>query len=251
MSNLQIADWLKEIGDELLISSTPTNLILEPVKTLKKSKKVILAAPQNNQVANTQALLQQVNSLAELKVKLENFEGCELKKTAHKTVFGDGNPESKIMVIGEAPGADEDREGIPFVGASGKLLDQMFSAIGLTRANYFITNIIPWRPPGNREPTMDERLTCMPFVERMIELIDPQVIIMVGGVSAKSLLGVTTGVTNLRGNWHTYKTAHSEKDYQAYAIYHPSYLLRSPGQKRTAWKDFLHLKQKIKSLNLA
>jgi uracil-DNA glycosylase family 4 len=176
---------------------------------------------------------------------MEDFDGCELKKVANKMVFGDGNPESKIMVIGEAPGADEDREGIPFVGASGKLLDQMLSSIGLTRTNYYITNIIPWRPPGNRDPTPEEREICMPFVERRIELIQPKVIVMVGGVAAKSLLGVATGITGMRGQWHTYKTPVMNTTVDAFAIYHPSYLLRSPGQKRVVWKDLLLLKQKL------
>lgn len=253
MSNVDTANWLKEIGDTLLIASVPSDLITDPVKTVKR--KVTnpikpVTAEKNNVALLARELAQRAASLAELKQVLESFDGCDLKKTANKTVFGDGNPESKIMVIGEAPGADEDREGLPFVGASGKLLDQMFSSIGLTRANYFITNIIPWRPPGNRDPTIEEREICMPFVERRIELIQPRVIVMIGGVSAKSLLNVTTGVTNLRGKWHPYKTPDAGTEVEAYAIYHPSYLLRSPGQKRVAWKDLLNLKMRLQELKL-
>jgi uracil-DNA glycosylase len=200
--------------------------------------------------SSVREMLKQVNSLAELKQLMENFDGCELKKTANKMVFGDGNPESKIMLIGEAPGADEDKIGLPFVGPSGKLLDQMFSCIGLTRANYYITNIIPWRPPGNRDPTAEEREICLPFVERRIELIQPKVIVMVGGVAAKSLLNIATGITGIRGQWQPYKTPGMTNTIDTFAIYHPSYLLRSPGQKRVVWKDLLILKQKLQEQGL-
>lgn len=253
MSNFAVVEWLKEIGDDLLTSSKPTQLIEEPVQSMKKKSKPALVAPAKSSVngAVIRDLVKGANSLAELRQMLEKFEGCELKKTANKMVFGDGNPESKIMFIGEAPGADEDREGLPFVGASGKLLDQMLACIGLNRSNYYITNIIPWRPPGNRNPTAEEVEMCMPFVERRIELIQPKIIVMVGGVSAKSLLNVVTGITALRGKCHPYQTASMKTPVEAYAIYHPSYLLRSPGQKRVVWKDLLLLKQKLIELGLS
>lgn len=248
MSNLAVVKWLKDMGDDLLIASAPTDLIATPVETLKRKK---TPAPKIQVVTKTKEssavreLVKGASSLAELRQMMEDFEGCDLKKVANKMVFGDGNPESKIMLIGEAPGADEDRDGLPFVGPSGKLLDQMFSCIGLTRSNYYITNIIPWRPPGNRDPTSEEREMCLPFVERRIELIQPKVIVMIGGVSAKSLLNVATGITGTRGQWHDYKTPSMTKTIDAFAIYHPSYLLRSPGQKRVVWKDLLLLKQKL------
>lgn len=247
MSKQGLVSWLSEIGDDIMTGSLPTDLIKDPIQTLRK-KKTDSMPP--NQADSIRELVRGANTLAELQQMLERFDGCELKKTANRTVFGDGNPESKIMLIGEAPGADEDREGLPFVGASGKLLDQMFQHIGLTRANYYITNIIPWRPPGNRNPTQEEIEMCMPFVERRIELIQPKVIVMIGGVSAKSILNVTTGITSIRGHWYGYKTPSMDEKLEAYAVYHPSYLLRSPGQKRVVWHDLLVLKQKLAALGL-
>lgn len=249
MSKFSVVHWLKEIGDDIVTGTKPSNLIEEPVQTLKK-KPASQQIQKSTQTSGVRELVQRAQSLAELRQMLEGFDGCELKKTANKMVFGDGNPESKIMLIGEAPGADEDREGLPFVGASGKLLDQMLACIGLNRTNYYITNIIPWRPPGNRNPTMEEIEMCMPFVERRIELIQPKIIVMVGGVAAKSMMNVVTGITALRGKWHDYKTPTMTDPVQAFAIYHPSYLLRSPGQKRVAWNDLLLLKQKLVELGL-
>jgi uracil-DNA glycosylase len=252
MSSLAIVEWLKEVGDDLLTASCPSHLINQPVQTLKRAKSIpVKASETKHSTVNANGeLVKGAKSLAELRHLMEKFDACDLKKMANKMVFGDGNPESKIMLIGEAPGADEDREGLPFVGASGKLLDQMLACIGLTRANYYITNIIPWRPPGNRNPTQEEIEMCMPFVERHIELIQPKVIVMIGGVAAKSILNVTTGITGIRGHWHGYKTTSMTDTLQAYAIYHPSYLLRSPGQKRIAWHDLLVLKQKLQELGL-
>ncbi len=252
MSKIALVKWLKEIGDDVLTASNPSQLIDEPVQTLKKKPVVTGAQPAQKdvQVSAVRELVQRAQSLADLRQIMENFDGCDLKKVANKMVFGDGNPESKIMLIGEAPGADEDREGLPFVGVSGKLLDQMLACIGLNRSNYYITNIIPWRPPGNRNPTPEEIAMCMPFVERRIELIQPAVIVMIGGVAAKSLMNVATGITGLRGSWHEYKTPGGTASVQSFAIYHPSYLLRSPGQKRVAWHDMLVLKQKLVELGL-
>lgn len=253
MSNSAVVSWLKDIGDDLIIGSSPSDLITEPVQNLKRQKLPVtkpLSSSKPKIANSSKELAQKAKSLAELKAIMESFDGCELKRVANKMVFGDGNPESKIMLIGEAPGADEDKVGLPFVGPSGKLLDQIFSSIGLTRDHYYITNIIPWRPPGNRDPTPEERAICMPFVERRIELIQPKIIVMIGGVAAKSLLNVTTGITTSRGQWHAYKTEQMNDTIEAFAIYHPSYLLRSPGQKRIVWKDMLVLKQKLKSIGL-
>lgn len=252
MSKVAIVSWLKEIGDDLLVGSSPSDMIAEPVQNLKRKKPVtaVKTASKPKTSNSSRELAQKAKSLVELKELMEQFDGCELKKVANKMVFGDGNPESKIMLIGEAPGADEDKAGLPFVGPSGKLLDQIFTSIGLSRDNYYITNIIPWRPPGNRDPTPEEREICMPFVERRIELIQPKVIIMIGGVAAKSLLNVTTGITASRGQWHNYKTENMNETIQAFAIYHPSYLLRSPGQKKIVWKDMLSLKLKLKQMGL-
>tara|TARA_B100000315_G_scaffold260712_1_gene324310 strand:+ start:3185 stop:4156 length:972 start_codon:yes stop_codon:yes gene_type:complete len=185
------------------------------------------------------------NSIDELKTAVENFEDCALKKTAMNTVFADGNPEAKIMFIGEAPGADEDRQGLPFVGVSGQLLDRMLASIGIDRSHYYITNIVFWRPPGNRNPTTGEISACLPFVERHIELVDPEILVFLGGPASKTLLGRQEGITKMRGQWFDYATPKLPRPAQAMPFYHPAYLLRSPTHKREAWHDLLEIKQKI------
>ena len=191
-------------------------------------------------------LAQACTTVAALRAAVENFEGCGLKKFAKNTVFADGNPQARIMFIGEAPGADEDRQGLPFVGASGKLLDKMLASIGLDRAtNAYITNIIFWRPPGNREPTHEEIAACLPFVQRHIELVDPAVLVCLGGPSAKTILATASGITKLRGKWHDYQTSGLSRPTSAMPLFHPAYLLRSPQQKRLAWRDLLSIKQKL------
>lgn len=188
-------------------------------------------------------------TLAELKAGLTAFEGCALKYTATNLVFGDGNPQARIMLIGEAPGADEDRQGLPFVGQSGQLLDKMFATIGLTRENFYITNIIPWRPPGNRQPTPAEAEACLPFVRRHIDLVRPDFLILVGGTATKTLLGGRDGIMRLRGNWKDY-TSDAGKKMKVIAIFHPAYLLRSPGQKREVWLDLIKIKHSLVAAGL-
>jgi len=187
------------------------------------------------------------DSLQALREAIQAFEGCALKSTAKNTVFADGNPDSRLMVIGEAPGADEDRQGLPFVGVSGQLLDRMLESIGYTRETFYITNVVPWRPPGNRKPTPEEVAMCTPFLERHIALIKPQVILMVGGLSAKTLLNRAEGITRLRGRWESVATPGLDAPVPAMATFHPAYLLRSPQQKRLAWRDLLEVKQKLDS----
>lgn len=184
-------------------------------------------------------------SLDELREALEGFDGCPLKKTAMNLVFGDGDPDARVVFIGEAPGADEDRQGIPFVGASGRLLDKMIGSIGLQRADVFISNTVFWRPPGNRTPNQGEIAVCLPFVERIIELIDPAVLITVGGPATHSLLAQQGSVSRLRGRWFTYETPRMSHPIAASAMYHPAYLLRTPAQKRQAWADMLGIKAKL------
>lgn len=191
-------------------------------------------------------LAQKAKTLKELREIMASFEGCSLKKTATNLVFGEGNPKAPLMLIGEAPGADEDRQGRPFVGLSGQLLDKMFACIGMSRSeNLYITNIIPWRPPGNRTPTTSEVTICLPFLERHIELVAPQFLCFVGGVSAKALLNTTEGIIRLRGKWQGYKTDHLKTPVPALAIYHPAYLLRSPSKKRESWQDLQTLKKAL------
>jgi uracil-DNA glycosylase len=191
------------------------------------------------------AVAQRASSLDELRAALASFAECPLSKTATNLVFGDGCTTARMVLIGEAPGAEEDRQGIPFVGPSGRLLDRMLASIDLTRTEVFISNTIFWRPPGNRSPTSSEVATCMPFVERMLELIDPEILVALGGPAANALLGQAESVGRLRGRWFSFQTPRMARPVPATAIFHPAYLLRSPAQKRLAWRDLLAIKKRI------
>src|SRR6202035_974696 len=174
-------------------------------------------------------------SLEALRALLEKFDGCALKFTATRLVFADGNPQARVMFVGEAPGRDEDIEGLPFVGRSGKLLDRMIAAIGLDRSNAYIANVIPWRPPGNRTPTPQETQICLPFIHRQIELVNPDVLVTLGNPSTQTLLSTREGIMKTRGRWFDYNTG--TRVIRAIATFHPAYLLRSPSYKRMAWQD--------------
>lgn len=202
-------------------------------------------APISPDEVNAREMAAAATDLAQLRAALEAFDGCSLKGTAMNLVFGDGNPEADVMLIGEAPGAEEDRQGKPFVGASGQLLDRMMGSIGLTRETFYITNILPWRPPGNRQPSAAEVSACRPFVERHIQLVAPKLLVFVGGTSAKTLLDTNEGVMRLRGRWFDYRPGPDSAPVPATAIFHPAFLLRSPAQKRQAWKDLLGIRDKL------
>ena len=182
-------------------------------------------------------------SLDELQSCLAAFEGCNLKLTAKKLVFADGNPQARLMFVGEAPGRDEDLQGKPFVGRSGQLLDRMLEAISLDRSSAYIANVVPWRPPGNRTPTPQETEICKPFIRRQIELVNPDVLVFLGAAAAKTLLGVEDGIRKMRGRWMTYPGR--DKVIAAIATYHPAYLLRSPLEKRLSWRDFLSIRDRL------
>lgn len=183
--------------------------------------------------------------LSALRDILEHFEGCGLRATASRLVFADGNPASRVMLVGEAPGRDEDIEGLPFVGRSGKLLDRMLAAIGLDRTKVYIANIVPWRPPGNRTPTPQETAICLPFIRRQIELVNPDVLVCLGNPSTQALLGTREGITKTRGRWFKYHTG--TREIRAIPTYHPAFLLRGPLNKRLAWRDFLAVKKALGS----
>jgi uracil-DNA glycosylase len=174
--------------------------------------------------------------LETLRSKLNEFEGCALKRTATQLVFADGAPGSAIMFVGEAPGGEEDRIGRPFVGRAGQLLDRMLNAVGLDRGQVYIANVVPWRPPGNRTPTLQETQACLPFIRRQIELADPEALVCLGGSAAQTLLGVKGGIMRARGAWFTYQCENGRL-IRALAMLHPAYLLRQPAQKRFAWAD--------------
>ena len=181
--------------------------------------------------------------LDSLRALLESFEGCPLKHTATRLVFADGNPAARLMLVGEAPGRDEDIEGKPFVGRSGQLLDRMLAAIGIDRTRAYIANVVPWRPPGNRTPTPQETAICLPFIRRQIELANPDFLVCLGGPSAQTLLGLREGITKARGRWVEYDTG--SRVIPALATFHPAYLLRTPLGKRMAWRDMLAIEARL------
>ncbi len=196
-------------------------------------------------IVDARTVADRAANLMQLRELLQRFDGCALKHTATNLVFADGNPDARIMLVGEAPGADEDRQGLPFVGRSGRLLDRMLAGIGLVRQGVYITNILPWRAPGNRQPTAGEIAVCLPFLERHIVLKAPSLLILCGGTSAKSVLGTTEGITRLRGRWRDHPVPGLATPVPTMAIYHPAYLLRQPAMKRDAWRDLLRIKERL------
>jgi DNA polymerase len=209
---------------------------------------VPLESPQL--VEDARALAERCTSLAELEAAVRAFEGCALKRTAKNTVFADGTPGAPVMIVGEAPGADEDRLGKPFVGVSGQLMDRMMEAIGLTRSGgFYITNILFWRPPGNRTPTLAEQAMCLAFTRRHVELAKPKLLVLAGGVAAKAVLDTTDGIMRLRGKWASYRLGDGT-DLPTMPTFHPAYLLRTPASKRQSWQDLLAIDKKLKELGV-
>jgi uracil-DNA glycosylase family 4 len=198
------------------------------------------AAKPGEAAGDARARARDVATLAELEALLAGFDGCPLKFTAKNLVFADGNPDAKLMFIGEAPGADEDRVGKPFMGRSGKLLDRMMAAVGLDRTSAYVTNIVPWRPPGNRNPTPQEVAICKPFIERQIELAAPDLIVCLGSPSTQAITGTKDGILKARGRFYPYRVG--DREIRVLATLHPAYLLRQPLQKRLAWRDFRTLR---------
>lgn len=253
----RIADlrWQVDSGADEAVLAQPrdrfaTPLEPRPVQTPPAPAKVSRGASVPLALESPDAASESARGLAagcgtleELRNAMAQFDGCALRHTAMNLVFGDGNPDSRVMFVGEAPGADEDREGLPFVGVSGQLLDRMIAAIGLSRKSAYITNILPWRPPGNRKPDAAEVTTCLPFIRRHIELVAPQVLVLVGGTAASTLLDRREGITRLRGRWLLYSL--DSREIPALPIYHPAYLLRQPALKRQAWQDLLALKHRL------
>lgn len=216
---------------------TATPRTASPAQAAAPSASVAQAMEEARELASKS------NSLAELHDAIRNFNGCALKRTATNTVIAQGVPESGLMFIGEAPGADEDRQGVPFCGASGQLLDKMLGFIGLDRAkNFYITNTLFWRPPGNRKPTVEELAICQPFVEKHIALVKPKRLVLVGGTATQAILGDSRGITRLRGQMFEYGNSYMDGKIPVHVIYHPSYLLRQPSGKKQTWADLLALK---------
>lgn len=251
MNPKALLEWYVEAGVDEAVAATPQNRFASPTlheepmakSAAKPALAPALTPPPSKALAQARALADAAKTLDELRDAVKNFDGCALKKTATNTVFADGNPNAKVMVIGEAPGEKEDQQGIPFCGLSGQLLDKMFATIGLSRAeNLYITNTIFWRPPGNRNPSPEELAVCEPFVEKHIALMNPTMLICAGSVSATNMLKSKQGISKLRGSLHTYHNRYMEKPVDVAIVFHPSYLLRSPSQKKLAWQDLLQIK---------
>ena len=223
---------------------------LEPSRTARESGSPARPSgggkpPEVAEIA-ARALAEAATDLEALRLAMASFDGCALKATATRLVFADGVPRSRVMFVGEAPGADEDRIGRPFVGRAGQLLDRMLSAVGLDRRSVYIANVVPWRPPGNRTPTLQETHACLPFIRRQIDLSDPEVLVCLGGSAVQTLLGVQGGITRVRGSWFDYNRE-SGSAIRALPMFHPAYLLRQPAQKRLAWADMRALAKAVET----
>ena len=269
-SNLEILQWYAEQGVDIALEENPVDRFSEkppapkqievtgkspadhirdrqeakPAKPAFTPTPAMAATlPDATVIQSAWELSSAAQTIEQLKKAMSGFEGCNLRVTAKNMVFADGNPEADIMFVGEAPGRDEDIQGLPFVGRSGQLLDRMLAAIDLTRENAYISNVIPWRPPGNRPPTPHETEICRPFIERHIELAKPKLLVMLGGSSAKTLLKTTDGIMRLRGKWSEVATGNITV--KAMPTLHPAYLLRQPAHKKLVWQDFLKIKREL------
>src|SRR6202521_2651678 len=251
----QLLAFYLEAGVDCALTEEPVNRLADPdivpaareaspnpLRTVPAAAPAAILVPRGEATVPPEAAImsareaaQTAPSLEALRALLEKFDGCALKFTATRLVFADGNPQARVMFVGEAPGRDEDIEGLPFVGRSGKLLDRMIAAIGLDRSSAYIANVIPWRPPGNRTPTPQETQICLPFIQRQIELVNPDVLVTLGNPSTQTLLSTREGIMKTRGKWFDYDTG--TRVIRALATFHPAYLLRSPSYKRMAWQD--------------
>lgn len=220
-----------------------------PAKTIpaKRQPAAMMAMPDEAQITKARELASQARTLAELQETLAGFDGCNLKFTAKQLVFGDGNPEAPLMLVGEAPGSSEDMQGKPFAGRSGQLFDRMLAAIGIERSQgAYIANVVPWRPPGNRAPTPLETEICRPFIERQIELVNPKLLVLLGAAPARTLLNTSESMLRLRGKWKTYRTA-AGAEIATMPTLDPAYLLRNPVHKKLVWRDFLEIRAKLEN----
>lgn len=204
------------------------------------------ALDRSADLQSAKALAASANTLSELRSALERFEGCPLKRSAKNLVFADGNPSSDLMFVGEAPGRDEDEQGLPFVGVSGQLLDRILAALGRDRTSVYIVNVLPWRPPDNREPALAEASVCLPFLKRHIAIVKPKVVMALGATAAKNLFDTTEGITRLRGKWLELEA--DGHRCPAMATFHPAALLRMPLNKRYVWRDMLAVQERLEQL---
>jgi uracil-DNA glycosylase family 4 len=249
--------WYREAGVDLAVGEVPVDRFAAsavapvkraPIVPMKATAEVAPAPapPMNADPSETRALAAGAATLEALRSVMDAYEGCALKKRATQLCFADGNPESEIMFVGEGPGEQEDLQGKPFVGRAGQLLDRMLNAIGLDRTKVYIANMVPWRPPGNRDPTPEELALCAPFLHRQVELVAPKLLVTLGNVPTKALFETTVGITKMRGQWRDLTIG--SHAVPALATLHPAFLLRTPSAKENAWRDMLSLKSRMRDL---
>ncbi len=241
--------WQLAAGADIAIGETPIDRTRPVPPPVAASAPKETAAPRETVAApaavTPTASLGDVRDLDELRARLEAFDGCLLRRTATRTVFGDGPANAPLMVIGEAPGADEDRSGVPFVGRAGQLLNKMLASIGWPREAVHVTNVVPWRPPGNRNPTPEEVTLCLPFVLRAIDLVAPRAVLLLGASAAGAILDSRDGITRIRGKWHTLARPAAGLEIPVLATFHPAFLLRFPDKKAFAWRDLLEILERL------
>jgi len=248
---LAALDWYVAAGVDVAVDEEPVDRFAtsalapprRPAVLASASSAPVPAAPLVTDPGETRAIAAAARTLDELRAAMDAYDGCALKHRATQLCFADGNPEAQIMMVGEGPGEQEDKQGKPFVGRAGQLLDRMLAAIGLDRTKVFIANMVPWRPPGNRNPTPDELALCAPFVHRQIELVAPKLLVTLGNVPTQALFETSQGITRMRGNWKTLSIGAWSGP--VLPTLHPAFLLRTPGAKAQAWKDMLSLRQAI------
>jgi len=262
----ELLRWWREAGVDIAMDETPHDRFAESAAALARRAAAppraeiepplapparaapapapAITAPPDEAARSAAEAAAGARTLEELRAALEAFNGCGLKATATQIVFADGAPDAPIMLVGEAPGGDEDRIGRPFVGRAGQLLDRMLASIGLDRTKVYIANVVPWRPPGNRTPTPQETSACLPFVRRQIALVNPRVLVCLGGSATQTLLGAKEGITRTRGVWRDYANEDG-RAIPALPMFHPAYLLRQPAAKRWAWADLRKLRRAI------
>jgi DNA polymerase len=245
---LSVLDWYRAAGVDIAVGDEPVDRFATSAAAPAKRSLPATAAPPPvlapaalvTDPAETRQIAAAAMTLEELRAAMESYDGCILKHRATQLVFADGNPEAQIMLVGEGPGEQEDKQGKPFVGRAGQLLDRMLGAIGLDRTKVYIANMVPWRPPGNRNPTPDELAQCAPFLHRQVELVNPRLLVTLGNVPTQALFATSQGITRMRGQWKTLEI--NNWSGPALPTLHPAFLLRTPGAKAQAWKDMLSLK---------
>lgn len=250
---LALLEWYRAAGVDIAVGDEPvdrfaTSAAAPAKRTLPAAAgpapAPIPAAPLVTNPDETREIAAAAMTLDALKAAMDAYDGCALKHRATQLVFADGNPEAQIMLVGEGPGEQEDKQGKPFVGRAGQLLDRMLAAIGLDRTKVYIANMVPWRPPGNRNPTPDELAQCAPFLHRQVELVNPKLLVTLGNVPTQALFETAQGITRMRGTWKTLDIG--SWNGPVLPTLHPAFLLRTPSAKAQAWKDMLSLKTAMK-----